>query len=88
MRINQTQHALGVKGFDDFISTLFGCSLLHIAEKYNASLVDDERLDSWLDSMPIFSVDFVNCDVGSFNERINKIILDKNKTLVSEMMEP
>ena len=88
LRINQTQHAMGVQGFADFFGSLFGCSLLHMAEKYNAQLLDDERLDSWLDTMPIFSVDFVNCDVGSFNERINKIILDKNKALVNGMMEP
>ena len=88
LRINQTQHALGAKGFDDFISSLFGCSLLHLAEKYNVQLIEDERLDFWLDTMPIFSVDFVNSNVGSFNERINKIIIDKNKDLVEGMLEP
>ena len=88
LRINQTQHALGAKGFDDFISSLFGCSLLHLAEKYNVSLIENENLDFWLDTMPIFSVDFVNSNTGSFNERINKIIIDKNKGLIAGMMEP
>ena len=64
------------------IKSLFGWSLLDMANGFNAKLIkDEERFKRWLKAMPIFMVDNVTSKMGNFNALANKYIMEYNESL-------
>lgn len=63
------------------LGTLWNWSLLNLAAKSNKVLLNQPNFKNWLNEMPIFMVDFANTNSGNFNTKINKIILEYNKSL-------
>ena len=86
LRVIQSQACMSTKGIEDIFTDLFGCSLLRIAEKHNIKVIEDERINYWLDVMPILQADFINTDNGDYNNKVNALMLARNKALVASIL--
>ncbi len=84
IRMNQTQGCMSGK---DIFADIGEWSLLKFAQKHNLAMLDNENFDFWLETMPVFQVDYVNCSEGDFNNRVNKKIRDYNVALVADALE-
>lgn len=81
LRINQAQKT-GFIMSGAIVRSLFGWSLINMANNFNKVLVSDEaRFKEWLVNMPIFMVDYVTSNKGDFNKLANKYIMEFNKNL-------
>ena len=83
LRMNQTQAAFSGASAKDVFAAIGGWSLLKIAEKHNAALVEREDFMQWLEVMPVFQVDFVNSTYGNFNQKANALISKFNQDMVN-----
>lgn len=86
LRVIQSQACISTKGFVDIINDMFGGSLLHIAEKHNIKVITDERINYWLDTMPVLMADFINTEQGDYNNKVNALMLERNKALVASIL--
>lgn len=86
LRVIQSQACLAYKHVEDIFNDLFGQSLLRIAEKQNIKVIQDERINRWLNAMPILMVDFINTDNGDYNKKVNALMLERNKALVASIL--
>ncbi|MFA5235495.1 MAG: hypothetical protein WC399_01375 [Bacilli bacterium] len=79
-RVNQAQKT-GALGGSDLWDTIFGWSLLDMANNSNDKLVHESDFSTWLEEMPIFMVDFANSAKGDFNQLANEAIIAYNQSL-------
>ncbi len=84
--VNQTQASLSVAGVGDVVRCVTNWSLLRFAIDYNVLLIENENFDEWLDTMPVFQVDFCTSDHHDFNKRVNELIFNHNQKLVNELL--
>ncbi len=80
LRVNQAQKT-GALTSTDVWDTVFGWSLLDLANNSNAQLVEEIEFGQWLTVMPIFMVDFADSTKGDFNTLANEAMIVYNKTL-------
>ena len=79
--VNQAQKT-GFLANASIIRSLFGWSLLDMANNFNRTLVKDEaEFKEWLSVMPIFMVDNATSMKGKFNAKANEYIKEYNEGL-------
>ncbi|MDR1939408.1 MAG: hypothetical protein LBQ40_01255 [Clostridiales bacterium] len=71
-RINQAQQT-PVFLLDELLPSLFGWSLIGMAETHNADLAASPDFDEWLSAMPVIQVDFVRADNGFLEKAMQSI---------------
>lgn len=79
-RVNQAQKT-GVLSGDDLWDTVFGWSLLDMANNSNAALIAHEDFLDWLTKMPILMVDYADSTKGDFNKVANDAMIAYNNAL-------
>ena len=82
LRINQTQATLSTGSAADIFADIGNRSLLSIAAKHNAALVDRADFMQMLHAMPVFQVDYATSTEADFNARVNALIRQYNIDLV------
>jgi len=80
LRVNQAQKT-GALTQSDLWDTIFGWSLLDMANNSNNKLVHEADFADWLTVMPIFMVDFADSPNGDFNTLANEAFIAYNQTL-------
>jgi len=75
-RVNQAQLTFNAK---EIFGAVFKWSLLDLAKKHNADIVDHESFDAWLSVMPVFLVDYCDSTYGDFNRKVVERINNFNK---------
>lgn len=78
--VNQAQRT-GVLSSEEWMTTLFGWSLLSMAAVGNAKLLKHENVSDWFETMPILMVDFSTSGYQNFNVLANEAIIAYNLTL-------
>ncbi|MDR3216249.1 MAG: hypothetical protein LBT55_02380 [Clostridiaceae bacterium] len=68
-RVNQAQKTSLLTG-DGIVGTIFGWSLLDMANSFNPKLVEHKDFENWLTVMPIFMVDYADSMKGGFNDKV------------------
>lgn len=77
-RVNQAQ-LTGTFGGDTIFNTIFGWSLIDMANGMNKELIKHENFKNWFKAMPIIMVDYADCP--SSNETMNDAVIEYNKGL-------
>lgn len=77
-RVNQAQ-LTGTFGGDTIFNTIFGWSLIDMANGMNKELIKHENFKNWFKAMPIIMVDYADCP--SSNEAMNDTVIEYNKGL-------
>lgn len=77
-RVNQAQ-LTGTFGGDTIFNTIFGWSLIDMADGMNKELIKHENFKNWFKAMPIIMVDYADCP--SSNEAMNDAVIEYNKGL-------
>lgn len=77
-RVNQAQ-LTGTFGGDTIFNTIFGWSLIDMANGMNKELIKHENFKNWFKAMPIIMVDYADCP--SSNEAMNDAVIEYNKGL-------
>lgn len=77
-RVNQAQ-LTGTFGGDTILNTIFGWSLIDMANGMNKELIKHENFKNWFKAMPIIMVDYADCP--SSNEAMNDAVIEYNKGL-------
>ncbi len=80
LRVNQAQKT-GVLSGSDLWDTIFGWSLLDLANSSNMALIEHADFEAWLVTMPIVMVDYANSTKGDFNNVVNEAFITYNQTL-------
>lgn len=78
LRVNQAQ-LTGTFGGDTIFNTIFGWSLIDMANGMNKELIKHENFKNWFKAMPIIMVDYADCP--SSNAIINDAVIEYNKRL-------
>lgn len=78
LRVNQAQ-LTGTFGGDSIFNTIFGWSLIDMANGMNKELIKHENFKNWFKAMPIIMVDYADCP--SSNAIINDAVIEYNKRL-------
>lgn len=79
-RKNQVQMT-GKYSLKHFAKTVFGWSLLDMANSFNAELLDQPDFENWFDVLPIFMTDYADSMKGDFNDRVVESINAFNREL-------
>lgn len=79
-RKNQVQMTGKYSGTSIF-RTIFGWSLLDMANNFNAELLDDPNFMDWFSVLPIFMTDYADSMKGDFNDRIIEAVNEFNRAL-------
>ena len=83
----QAHASFTFRTFDDAMAVINDWSLLQIAEKLNATLIEDEQqFLKLLSYSNILQVDYVNSNYKDFNNRVNKLIKIYNENLVENLL--
>lgn len=77
--VNQAQKTAQLN--EQIVDTLFGWSLIDLANNFNAKLLDHIDFMKWFEVMPILMVDYSDSPKGDFNERVINKIKEYNATL-------
>jgi len=80
LRVNQAQKT-GALSSSEIWDTVFGWSLLDMANNSNDKLVHEADFAAWLVKMPIFMVDFADSPNGDFNKTANDAFIAYNQSL-------
>lgn len=78
LRVNQAQ-LTGTFGGDTIFNTIFGWSLIDMANGMNKELIKHENFKNWFKAMPIIMVDYADCP--SSNAIMNDAVIEYNKGL-------
>lgn len=78
LRVNQAQ-LTGTFGGDTIFNTIFGWSLIDMANGMNKELIKHEKFKEWFKAMPILMVDYADCP--SSNAIMNDAVIEYNKGL-------
>ncbi|MDR3292513.1 MAG: hypothetical protein LBT20_00225, partial [Clostridiales bacterium] len=79
-RINQAQKTPKFE-LDSIPASLFGWSLLDLANRFNAKLLEQPDFKEWLSVMPVFQVDYADSMKGGFNDKVVAILNEYNRGL-------
>lgn len=80
-RVNQVQMT-GKYSADSIARTIFGWSLLDMANGFNAQLLEQPDFTNWFGVLPILMTDYADSMKGDFNDRVIAAINDFNRALV------
>lgn len=78
LRVNQAQ-LTGTFGGDTIFNTIFGWSLIDMANGMNKELIKHDKFKEWFKAMPILMVDYADCP--SSNAIMNDAVIEYNKGL-------
>lgn len=76
-KVNQAQKTAQLN--NQIFNTIFGWSLIDLANNFNQKLVNHQNFDDWLKQMPIVMVDFSDSKKGNFNQLINQKLIEYNQ---------
>lgn len=77
--VNQAQKTAQIN--EQIINTIFGWSLLDLANNFNEKLINHHDFEKWLTVMPIVMVDYADSSKGNFNQKINEKIISYNQNI-------
>ncbi len=75
--VNQAQKTAQIN--NQIMNTIFGWSLLDLANNFNYKLASHPDFKKWLTEMPIVMVDYADSKKGDFNKKVNELIISYNQ---------